>query len=639
MDSSFTNVGTAVLVSPPSAAMGSRTTGLVLEYVAHLGVPAVVVDTSGTTHLSGAGQWFVDQWVLGPVYAGSASARSVSMGGKVGRYRPDDGLEGTWGHHYFERPKPQYEARALGDFVHIKDFGAVGDGVTDDTAAVQTALYSSQGKILFVDAGSYILTDTVVVPAGVKMVGETWSQFVAFGPAFSDENSPKVMVRVGATPGQVGDVEMQDLLFTTKGSTAGAVLLEWNMAADAQGSAALWDCHVRIGGATGTDLTPGIAPGCNAASLMMHIKPGASGYFENMSLWAPDHMIDDPDLEDANNSMVQNSVHAARGSLIENTASVWLYATASEHAVYYQYNFHNASNIFTTMIQSESSSYQPKFTSAVGKFPGDPDYTCAPGDDDEFNGCDASWGVIMRGCEDILIASAGLYSWFSKYTQDCVDGQACQKAMMLLQGNHASVRIQHLVTIGTKYMAFMEGQGILATDNLINVDAHPFWWQISILDVASDGAQFNELTWVHPDVWNMDEPEFSCTPPCRVKLPPVHRRHLDRQLPVHDGQHGRLDEHRHGAAHDPVQAGLRDHDAGRGEASHRVRVRLARPCHDQRLARRRLYRPGPQVLDGQPDGGLPDAPAVHRAWRGAPANGRLADPGAGGARRRLRLQR
>ena len=532
MDSSFANVGTAVLVSPPSAAVSSRTTGLVLENVALSGVPAVVADTSGTTHLSGAGQWLVGQWVLGPVYAGSASARSFSTGGKVGRYRRDGGLDDSSG-KYFERPKPQYEDRAVGDFVHIKDFGAVGDGVIDDTAAVQNALYSSQGKILFVDAGSYILTDTVVVPAGVKMVGETWSQFVAFGPAFSDENNPKVMVRVGATPGQVGNVEMQDLLFTTKGPTAGAVLLEWNMAADAKGSAALWDCHVRIGGAAGTDLTPaecpaltsGIAPGCNAASLMMHIKPGASGYFENMWLWVADHMIDDPDLEDANNTMVQNSVYVARGFLIESTAPVWLYATASEHAVYYQYNFHNASTIFTSMIQTESPYYQPTplppapFTSAVGKFPGDPDYTCAPGDDDEFNGCDESWGVIMRGCEDILIASAGLYSWFSTYTQDCIDGQACQKAIMLLQGNHASVRIQHLVTIGTKYMAVMEGQGILATDNL-NVDAHPFWSHISILDVASDGTQFNDVVWVHPDIWNMDEPEFSCVPPCKVKLPP-----------------------------------------------------------------------------------------------------------------------
>ncbi|KAK3898662.1 hypothetical protein C8A05DRAFT_37746 [Staphylotrichum tortipilum] len=90
---------------------------------------------------------------------------------------------------------------------------------------------------------------------------------------------------------------------------------------------------------------------------------------------------------------------------------------------------------------------------------------------------------------------------------------------MLLQGNHASIRIQHLITIGTKYMAVMEGQGILATDNL-NVDAHPFWSQISVLDVASDGAQFNDMVWASPDIWNMDEPEFSCVPPCRVKFPP-----------------------------------------------------------------------------------------------------------------------
>lgn len=186
-------------------------------------------------------------------------------------------------------------------------------------------------------------------------------------------------------------------------------------------------------------------------------------------------MIDDPDLEDTNNTMVQISICAARGFLIESTAPVWLYATASEHTVYYQYNFYNASNIFTSMIQTESPYYQPTppppapFTSAVGRFPSDPDYTCAPG---EFNGCDQSWGVIMRGCEDILIASAGLYSWFSTYTQECIGGQAYQKAIMLLQGNHASVRIQNLVTIGMKYMAVIEGQGILAADNL-NVDAHP----------------------------------------------------------------------------------------------------------------------------------------------------------------------
>jgi len=47
------------------------------------------------------------------------------------------------------------------------------------------------------------------------------------------------MLKVGNT-GEKGTVEMQDLLLTTKGGTAGVVLMEWNVAADHQGSAALW---------------------------------------------------------------------------------------------------------------------------------------------------------------------------------------------------------------------------------------------------------------------------------------------------------------------------------------------------------------------------------------------------------------
>jgi outer membrane receptor for monomeric catechols len=58
--------------------------------------------------------------------------------------------------------------------------------VTDDTAAVQAALNNNIGKLIFVDAGTYILTRTVVIPSGTKLIGETWSQFAASGPYFSD---------------------------------------------------------------------------------------------------------------------------------------------------------------------------------------------------------------------------------------------------------------------------------------------------------------------------------------------------------------------------------------------------------------------------------------------------------------------
>lgn len=47
------------------------------------------------------------------------------------------------------------------------------------------------------------------------------------------------MLKVG-NAGDVGDVEMQDLLFTTQGPTPGAILVEWNIKARSPGTAALW---------------------------------------------------------------------------------------------------------------------------------------------------------------------------------------------------------------------------------------------------------------------------------------------------------------------------------------------------------------------------------------------------------------
>lgn len=186
LDSSFTNVQTVIQMTPPSAEPGSGSTGVILENVALSGVNAAVADTNGETILDGATAK-IDHWALGVVYEGSAGAdaRSFSKGGKVGSYRRHSTLVDGNG-AYFERQKPQYEDHGAGDFVHLKDLGAKGDGVTDDTVAIQAALYASLGKILFVDAGSYILTSTVTIPSGSKIVGETWSQLVASGPYFQD---------------------------------------------------------------------------------------------------------------------------------------------------------------------------------------------------------------------------------------------------------------------------------------------------------------------------------------------------------------------------------------------------------------------------------------------------------------------
>jgi len=528
MDSSFSNVQTMVVMNPINAASGKGSTGLILENIALSGVGVAVVDTAGRTLLASSAT--IDQWIVGPVYQGSAEKRDFSYGGKVGSFRRHGSLLDTMG-NYFERARPQYEDQDVSVFRHTKDLGCKGDGSTDDTVAFQAAVDASVGKILFVDAGTYILTSTIKIPSGTKIVGETWSQLTASGAFFSDSSNPKALIMVG-TPGEVGNVEMQDLIFTTHGATAGAVLIEWNLEAEYQGAAGLWDCHVRIGGASGTQLTPaecppvtsGVNSACSAASLMMHLTPSGSGYFENIWLWGADHMIDDPDLESESNPMVQTSIYIARGFLIESVKPTWLYGTASEHAVFYQYNFHGAANIYAGMLQTESPYYQPTpappnpFSGVVGLFPGDPDYTCAS--NDAFNGCDQSWAVIMTKSRNIIVTSAGIYSWFSTYTQACIDSQTCQNALMLLKDNFANIRIQNLVTIGARFMAVMQGKGIPALDNL-NVEEHPRWSHISQLDVGSNGVpDYDEKLWYDRRIWDMEQPEITCSPPCKVQIPP-----------------------------------------------------------------------------------------------------------------------
>lgn len=59
----------------------------------------------------------------------------------------------------------------LAQTVSVKDFGAVGDGVTDDTVAIQAALDSGAG-LIEANESSYLVTDTLVVPDGVAFVGK-----------------------------------------------------------------------------------------------------------------------------------------------------------------------------------------------------------------------------------------------------------------------------------------------------------------------------------------------------------------------------------------------------------------------------------------------------------------------------------
>ncbi len=54
------------------------------------------------------------------------------------------------------------------DWIDVRDFGAIGDGVADDTAAIQAAL-DTKPRSVFFPAGTYRCNLTL--PAGTNMVG------------------------------------------------------------------------------------------------------------------------------------------------------------------------------------------------------------------------------------------------------------------------------------------------------------------------------------------------------------------------------------------------------------------------------------------------------------------------------------
>ena len=164
------------------------------------------------------------------------------------------------------------------------------------------------------------------------------------------------------TAGDSGVAQLVDLLITTQGPLPGAKLVEWNMAdpEGAPGSAGMWEVHFRIGGAIGTQINPTNCPrgdGSNATAAecagswaLLHITSKATAYLENVWGWVADHDLDYDD---------QINVYNARGLLIESQGPVWLYGTAFEHSLLYQYNLHGAKNVLLAMIQTEQPYFQP----------------------------------------------------------------------------------------------------------------------------------------------------------------------------------------------------------------------------------------------------------------------------------------
>jgi hypothetical protein len=130
----------------------------------------------------------------------------------------------------------------LDQFASVRDFGAVGDGVTDDTEAINRALFQLYcreinpqiRRALFFPAGVYRVTETVLIPTFARLYGEGANSSVIVLDSSTDEYVARYadsLQQTGVNLGNNGavvptNIEIANMGFRTSIPTADVFLVE-----------------------------------------------------------------------------------------------------------------------------------------------------------------------------------------------------------------------------------------------------------------------------------------------------------------------------------------------------------------------------------------------------------------------------
>ncbi|HAX77111.1 MAG TPA: endopolygalacturonase [Cyanobacteria bacterium UBA11372] len=129
--------------------------------------------------------------------------------------------------------------------INVKtQFGAKGDGVTDDTAAIQAALnaYPNGGRIIYLPNGVYLVSDRLSWAAGTPGTGNDYKNIILQGqsqqgtilklkdsaPGYTNPSAPKSVIYTGPKPAQRFRNSIRNLTVDTGVGNTGAIAIQFN---------------------------------------------------------------------------------------------------------------------------------------------------------------------------------------------------------------------------------------------------------------------------------------------------------------------------------------------------------------------------------------------------------------------------
>ncbi|CAL5866717.1 uncharacterized protein PFLUO_LOCUS927 [Penicillium psychrofluorescens] len=430
LDSTSMNSGPVIRFYDSSNDPGGRNNQFTIQNLAHDTDGPIAVDAEGNVRLPATRH--VDTWNWGTIAPGR-----YQTGGSWSTTRSESLLvDGK----YFTKMQPTYGDFNSDQIVNVKTvpgYPVSGDGLADDTASLNAILAQNAAdcKISYIPFGIYRVTNTLLIPVGSRIVGEAWSVISGYGDAFCDASNPRPVVKVG-NPGDVGLIEIQDMRFAVGEVLPGAKIVEVNAAGEAPGDVGLWNTIVTVGGTVDTNISRSCTSqdptDCMAAFMVMHLTKSSSAYIENFWGWTADHNLD---------SDLTTIISTGRGVLVESTKGTWLTGTGSEHHWLYNYNFHNAQDVYAGMLQSETPYMQgsgelqaaPAPWTANARY-GDPDYSWCAADDQK---CRTALATNVDGGSNIALYNSAAWAffdgpWNGKYNEPCKG--KCQANMMRVVG-------------------------------------------------------------------------------------------------------------------------------------------------------------------------------------------------------------